>query len=78
MSERFGVLVAICVELVWRGNGSAELSNRVSTGWRWTVYIPGRLKPKSGRAFDRQTAVRLAEIVIDRAIKVKLTKPPQH
>jgi hypothetical protein len=48
------------------------------TGWRWTVYIPGRLKPKSGRAFDRQTAVRLAEIVIDRAIKVKLTKPPQH
>jgi hypothetical protein len=44
------------------------------TGWKWTVYIPGR-RPKSGTATSRPVAIVHAEIAIENAIKVKSAKP---
>jgi hypothetical protein len=44
------------------------------TGWKWTIFIPGR-RPKSGTALSRAIAIRVAELAIDKAIKVKRTKP---
>jgi hypothetical protein len=40
------------------------------TGWKWTIELPGK-PPKSGKAASRTMAVRMAEIAIDKAIKVK-------
>jgi len=45
------------------------------TGWRWTIYVPGR-QPKTGTAANRPIAIRFAEIAIDKAIRVKVLKPP--
>jgi hypothetical protein len=44
------------------------------TGWKWTIYVPGK-RPKSGTALNRAIAIRVAELAIDKAIKVKVTKP---
>ena len=44
------------------------------TGWKWTIYVPGK-RPKSGTALNRSIAVRVAKLAIDKATKVKLTKP---
>jgi hypothetical protein len=44
------------------------------TGFKWTVHIAGR-PPKTGTARSRELAARLAEIVIDEAIRVKPSKP---
>jgi len=43
------------------------------TGWKWTIYIAGR-RPKSGTGLNRPIAIRLAEIAINKAIKVKPAK----
>ncbi len=40
------------------------------TGWKWTIELPGK-PPRSGRSANRTTALRMAKIAIDRAIKVK-------
>jgi hypothetical protein len=40
------------------------------TGWRWSFQIEGR-QPKIGAADSRQLAIRLAEIAIDKAIRMK-------
>jgi hypothetical protein len=40
------------------------------TGWKWTVYIPGR-SPKFGTAINRRAAIRRAQAAIEMAIKVK-------
>jgi len=45
------------------------------TGWKWTVYIPGR-RPKSGTTINTPMAIQLAETAIDRAIRVKSLKSP--
>jgi hypothetical protein len=45
------------------------------TGWKWTVYVPGR-PPKSGTAVNRLFAIRHAEVAIEKAIKVKPAKTP--
>jgi hypothetical protein len=45
------------------------------TGWKWTIYVPGR-RPKTGTASNRSMAIRLAEIAIDKAIRVKSAKRP--
>jgi hypothetical protein len=45
------------------------------TGWRWTIFVPGR-QPKTGTAGNRSMAIRLAEIAIDKAIRVKSAKAP--
>jgi hypothetical protein len=43
--------------------------------WKWTIEIePGRTR--SGAAATRLMAIRQAERAIDKAIKVKRTKPP--
>jgi hypothetical protein len=43
------------------------------TGWKWTIYIPGR-RPRSGTAVNRAMAIRLAESAIEKAIRVKRPK----
>ncbi|MBR1215591.1 hypothetical protein [Bradyrhizobium sp. JYMT SZCCT0180] len=43
-------------------------------GWRWIVYLPGR-QPKTGTSSSREIALGLAQAAIDRAVKVKRTKP---
>ena len=43
-------------------------------GWRWIVYLPGH-QPKTGTSRNREIALRLAQIAIDRAVKVKSKKP---
>jgi hypothetical protein len=45
------------------------------TGFKWTVHIAGR-PLKTGIARSRELAIRLAEIAIDGAIRVKPSKPP--
>jgi len=42
------------------------------TGFKWTVLIAGRA-PKTGTAASLALAIRLAEIAIDRAIRVTQT-----
>jgi hypothetical protein len=42
------------------------------TGWRWTVHMEGR-EPRTGSAYNRTTAIALAQIAIDKLIK---THPP--
>jgi len=37
------------------------------TGWKWTIEVDGRVK--TGRSYDRATAIRQAEIAIERAQK---------
>ena len=45
------------------------------TGWKWTIFVPGR-RPKTGMAGNRPMAIRLAEIAIDKAIRVKSATAP--
>jgi hypothetical protein len=44
------------------------------TGFKWTVHIAGR-PPKAGITRNRDLAIRLAEIAIDGAIRMKPSKP---
>ena len=47
------------------------------TGWKWTVFVPGK-RPKSGTAANRLVAIRLAQMAIDKAIKVPRPPPPSN
>jgi hypothetical protein len=38
------------------------------TGWSWTVQMEGR-EPRTGSAYNRTTAVALAQIAIDKLLK---------
>ena len=41
---------------------------QTDTGWSWTVKMEGR-DPRTGSAYNRTTAVALAQIAIDKLIK---------
>ena len=41
---------------------------QTDTGWSWTVKTEGR-EPRTGSAYNRTTAVALAQIAIDKLIK---------
>ena len=41
-----------------------------ATGWSWTVKMEGR-EPRTGSAYNRTTAVALAQIAIDKLIKAQ-------
>jgi hypothetical protein len=43
---------------------------QTDTGWSWTVKMEGR-EPRTGSAYNRTTAVGLAQIAIDKLIKAQ-------
>jgi hypothetical protein len=44
-------------------------------GWKWSFQLEGR-QPKTGTAYGRIDAIRLAEIAIDKAIRATPPKAP--
>jgi hypothetical protein len=43
---------------------------QTDTGWSWTVKMEGR-EPRTGSAYNRTTAIGLAQIAIDKLIKAQ-------
>jgi hypothetical protein len=65
--------LARCTFMEHNGISYSVVQTASPTGWRWTIYIPGK-RPKSGTALNRLTAIRLAQIAIDKAIKMTIAK----
>jgi hypothetical protein len=63
-----------CSSMEHNGIAYSVVQTANPTGWKWTIYMPGK-RPKSGTAFNRAIAIRVAELAIDKAINVKITKP---
>lgn len=67
--------LARCSLMEHNGISYSVVQTGSPTGWKWTIYIPGK-RPKSGTALNRLIAIRLAQIAIDKAIKVTIAMPP--
>jgi hypothetical protein len=52
----------------YKGIGYHVAQTENPAGWRWTVQMEGR-EPRTGSAYNRTTAVALAQIAIDKLLK---------